>query len=183
MDNRLGIGVHVHHHIGIAGQAQQGEPQHVQLADSVLAQLGQVLAHGGAHQGDIVGAVIAPLPGQPGAHWLGQLGVASIEIVTTVQGKTAHRLTQHALPQADRVGHRHDNHFSNQLIRLLGRRQRLRQMVQHQHARQFVGVQAGLQIHLGPGAGHAKMQADHVALHTQAGRGQRVGMTVHASSP
>ena len=74
MDNRLGIGVHVHHHIGIAGQAQQGEPQHVQLADGVLAQLGQVLAHGGAHQGDIVGAVIAPLPGQPGAHWLGQLG-------------------------------------------------------------------------------------------------------------
>jgi hypothetical protein len=52
--------------------------------------------------------------------------------------------------------------------------------VQRQHAGQFVGVQTGLQHHLGARPGHTKVLADQRALCANGGGNQGVNKLTHA---
>ena len=57
-----------------------------------------------------------------------------------------------------------------------------RQVVRHQHARQFVGVQRGLDVGLRPGPRGPVVQAEQLARRTGRGREQHVASFDHGGS-
>ena len=78
----------------------------------------------------------------------GQIGVVAVEVLRGVQVKAPHGFVVHPLRQADRIGHRHQDDLADHVALPLGRFQQGAQVMGDQHAGQFFGVQAGLDVGL-----------------------------------
>jgi hypothetical protein len=82
-------------------------------------------------------------------------------------------------PHAQRIGHGHQHHLARRPA--LQRVQVVAQVVGHQHAGHFVGMQRALDGHLGALAGRAVVQADQLVGGARGGGGERVSDDVHES--
>jgi len=166
VQHALAVAVQVQHDVGVDAQAQQRAAQAFErrARGQRLGELAQRLAH----EGD-VGVRIGPQPAiDAREHALVQVGVVAVEVLAAAQVEAAHRRLQHALREADRVGHGHQHDLADDAAFGLQRRQALAQVMGDQQAGDLVGVQRGLQRGLGAGAGRAEMQAQQ--LRGDAGR-------------
>ena len=162
----------VEHQVGVAGQAEQGPAQPLQGRGGLHGQ--HMYLHGRPHQGDIGRSVRPQYPAHGVEHGIGEVGIVAVEVLGAVEFEPAHRLVVHPLGQPDGIGHRNQHHLADQAAVLLGVLQQRAQVVGHQHTRQFLGMQTGLHVGLGPGAGDAKVETAHRGLATQALAWKRV---------
>mmetsp|Transcript_9628 Transcript_9628/g.22429 ORF Transcript_9628/g.22429 Transcript_9628/m.22429 type:complete len:283 (+) Transcript_9628:4067-4915(+) len=137
--HRLGIAVQVECDVGVAGQTHQRAAQRLQL------RVGRRSQHGGfqraAQHGHIGLRVGAELRLHGLGHGVDLVGVVAVEVLAGGQLEAAGMHMQQVLGQADRVGHGHQHDLAAQAAGGLQRIQLQAQVVGHQHAGQFVGMQ------------------------------------------
>jgi len=133
--------------VGVAGVAQQQAVQGFQLRGRRWQFL-EDLSHGLADQRDVGLGIRAQTLANQRCHRGAEFDERTVEILAAAQFEAAHVIALQMLIQANRIGHRH--HFDNALQTALPF-----QFVQAQlefprgtHARQFIGVQAGLNVGL-----------------------------------
>ncbi|MCY1423452.1 hypothetical protein D9M71_391630 [compost metagenome] len=103
-----------------------------------------------------------------------QVDEVAIEVLAALQFKTPQwRIQQHLL-QAHRVGHRHQNDLALQSALLFQLDQTALEVPGYQHARQFVGVQRGLDVDFATTAG-AEVEAVQLAGDPRYGGEQVMG--------
>ncbi len=139
MFDRLEITVQVQHHVGVAGQALQGQSQRLQLGgrrygiqrrqQAVPYQRTIVLCVGRESGFDVITDLSA------------EVAEPAIEVLAAFQLVAAQRGVHQHLFQADRVGHGHHDDFAQQAPGVFQFGQTLLQVPGHQHARQLVGMQ------------------------------------------
>ena len=78
----------------------------------------------------------------------GEVGVVAVEVLAGIELKAPHGLVQQALRRANRVGHGHQDDFAVDLAGRVQPFEQRAQVVGGQHARQFFGVQTGLDVNL-----------------------------------
>ncbi len=148
---RLVVAVQVQHHVGVAGEAGEGQTQGMQLAARLLG--GQMLDHGPADEGDVRLGVVA----QPALQALGdgveEVRPVAVEIAAAALLVAAHVLAVGELREADGVGVGHQDHLPGDGTAPLGLFEQAVEVVLDQQARRLVGVQGGLQVDLGARAG------------------------------
>lgn len=114
------------------------------------------VAHGLADQADIGVRIIPQAPFQFGGHWRAELDEIPVEVLATARLETPLMITLQQLTEAQWVGHRHQ--FDDAVQQAFGFElgQALFQLPRGTHARQFIGVQAGLNVSLALAATEAE---------------------------
>ena len=169
----------IKHEVGVMRQQQQRAAQALQFGRRRPSL--QVVTHGTPHQAHIGQGVVPQLIAHHGFHRCREVRIVTVEVFRGVELKTAHRFVVQPLRQADRVGHRHQHNFAGDVPGSLSGFKQCAQMVRHQHAGQFLGVQAGLDINLAATAGAAKVKTAQGLVAAKAGREQRVVNAFHGS--
>ncbi|RMS00653.1 hypothetical protein ALP75_203793 [Pseudomonas syringae pv. actinidiae] len=145
MQRGVGIAMQVEHHIGDAGMFEQNALHALQLGLR-CGQAFECRGHRLTNQMDIGTRVIAQLTFQQLGDRLAQLGEVAVEVLAAAELETPLVRALQQLPQAQRVGDRHqfDDAFQRALLFQLG--QAFFQFPGGAHARQLVSVQAGLNV-------------------------------------
>lgn len=133
--------------VGIAGVAQQQAVQCFELRGRGW-QLIKHLAHGLADQGDVGLGIAAQLLADTRRHRRTEFNKRAVEILAAAQLEAPHVTALQVLVEADRIGHRHQLDHALQTALLFQRVEALLEFPRGAHARQLVGVQAGLDVHL-----------------------------------
>jgi hypothetical protein len=171
------VAVQVEHHVGVDGQSQQMGAQLLQLA--ALRLLGQRLVQRRAQAPQVLGRRVAQ------AHQLGgarrQIGVKAVEVLPRGQLVAPLHAAPDLLRQADRVAGRQQHDLAAQPALRLQLGEPAAQLLRHQHGRDLVGVQAGLQQRAAAAAG-AEMQARDLPGDADAGAAQGVVVDLHQRS-
>src|SRR5471030_2969254 len=165
--------------IGIASMAQQQAVHGFQLRRR-CRQVVEHLGHGLANQRDVGFGIVAQLSTDQRGHRSTQFDERTVEILAAAQFETAHMGALQMLIEADRVGHRHQFDYALQLALGFEFGQALLQLPGRAHARQFVGVQAGLDVNLA-GARAITKHAE-AALGAQMTPGQWMVDALHGNS-
>ena len=94
--------------------------------------------------------IITQVPFQLGGHWRAQLDEIPVEVLAAARLETPLMIALKQLAEAQWIGHRHQ--FDHTVEQALGFEfgQALFQLPSRAHARQFIGVQAGLDVGLAP---------------------------------
>ena len=127
----------------------------------------EVARHGGADAHHVAFRGIRQLALHEISDRFRERRVVPVEIAAAIEVEAADMDMFDALREADRVGHRHDDDLAFQHALGIGLVEPAHEMVEHQHARQFIRVQPCLEVDEGPGVGRT------VAHHAQAARGAR----------
>ncbi|CAI8931334.1 hypothetical protein EMIT0P291_40025 [Pseudomonas sp. IT-P291] len=147
VDRRIEIAMQVKGDVGIAGMAQQQAVHRFQLRCRGR-QVVEDLAHGLANQRDVgLGIAAEAITDQPG-HRRTEFDERAVEVLAAAELETPHVAALQVLIEADGIGHRHQFDHCVQLSLLFKFGQAFLQLPGRAHARQFVGVQAGLDVHL-----------------------------------
>ena len=120
-------------------------------------QSGEQVAHGLTDQADIGVGIITQMPIQLGSHRRAQLDEIPVEILAAACLETTLMIALKQLAEAYGIGHRHQ--FDHTVEQALGFEfgQALFQLPGRAHPRQFIGVQAGLNV----GLALATTEAEH----------------------
>ncbi|MNP27806.1 hypothetical protein D3C76_1207350 [compost metagenome] len=137
----------VQHHIGGAGVAEQNTLHALQLT-ARLRQCRQVITHGLADQTNIGVRIVTQMPIKLRSHWRAQLNEIPIEILAATGLETPLMIALKQLAEAQWIGHRHQLDHTVQQTLGFEFGQALLQGPGGAHARQFIGVQAGLDVGL-----------------------------------
>ena len=86
-------------------------------------------------------------------HCVREIRPAAVEVTATAKFVTADEAAGDVLIETDRVRHRHEHDLARYAAGMIHVVQQADQVMKSEHAGQFVGVEAGLQVCLGPGAG------------------------------
>jgi hypothetical protein len=108
--------------------------------------------------------------------------VGAVEIGSGRQVEAAERGAVDGLRQPERIGGRHQDDLAAHLVLRLERRQFGAQELRHQHARHFVGVQRGLDIHLLAAPGRAEMEAAELMAGAVFRRGDQMSVCLHGTA-
>ncbi|MNZ86303.1 hypothetical protein D3C78_1051200 [compost metagenome] len=179
MQRRFGIAMQVQHHIRRTRMSEQHTLHALQLAAGRW-QCGQHIAHGLTDQLHIGVSIIPQAPFQQGSHGSTQLNEIAVEILAATGFEAPLMIALQQLPEPQWVGHRHqfDHTFQGALRFQFG--QALFQLPGRAHPRQFVGVQAGLDIGLALAAAEAEHR--NPAFAAQMAPRQSVIDTFHISA-
>jgi len=154
MHERVVVAVHIEHQIGVHRLSGQGLAQGVQLR--ARPHLGDHLDQGGADRRHVgrfrIGQLARDLLGGGGE----QVGPVAIEVAAAAQLMAAQVGGVDLLVQTDRVGEGRDHDLAPNRALGLGRHQAPHQVVRGQQRGDLVGVDRGLEVGLGPGAGFAE---------------------------
>jgi hypothetical protein len=101
-----------------------------------------------------------------------EVEVAAIEVLPLVERQPADRIAEHVVCEADRVRERHDHDLAADLSCGIGREQAVEQIMQDEEARDLVGVQRRLQVHLAARAGCADVVDLEATPRARTGRQQ-----------
>ncbi|MNZ28798.1 hypothetical protein D3C78_460350 [compost metagenome] len=179
MDGRLEIAMQIEHHVRIAGMAQQ-QALHALKLGTGRRQLVQRLDHGLADQRDVGLFVGTEALADTRGDQFAQLDEVAVEVLPAAQLETAEVAGLQGLAEADGVGHR--NQFDTRLQKTFGLQigKTLLQLPGGTHARQLIGVQAGLDVDLAL----ASAEAEHAqaALAAETAPRQQVIDTFHSQS-
>ena len=167
----------VQHPIGIVCQQHQLASKAFQLGQ--WAPSFKPLTHSLADHSHVMHSICRQLGFDAIHDFLNQVGIVAIEIFGSVQLEPTLRVVINALRQTNRIGHRHQHHLGQQTSFLLRTLQQRTQMVRHQHARQLLGVQTGLDVHLFQRIVGAVMQTHQRFGRSQTGRQQGMNTMAH----
>jgi hypothetical protein len=134
---------------------------------------GEGVAQAGTDQFKVVLCIVVQLAFDRVADFFAEVDEPAIEILSTLEVVTAQRHIHQHLLEADRVGHRHEDDFAAQAAGGFKLRQALFEMPGDQHARQFVGMQRGLNVHLALGLLWAEVETVNLPCGPRQ-RGQQV---------
>ena len=150
------VAMQVQHHVGITGQALQHQALGVQLG------LGGVPGQGAgqctADQLGITLRIIAQQFFHLVADVFAEVDEQAIEVLPAFQFVAAQGDVHQHLFQAHRVGDRHQHDFAAQAPDRFKLCQARLEVPGHQHARQFIGMQGGLDVHLAFGLLRAEVK-------------------------
>lgn len=147
MNRRIKITMQIEGDVGIAGMAQQQTMQRFQLRGRGR-QLIEHLAHGSANQRNVgLGISTQTLTDQRPDRRT-EFDEGAVEVLAAAQLEAAHVRALQVLIEADRVGHRHQFDHALQTALLFQLIETLLEFPRGAHARQFIGVQAGLDVNL-----------------------------------
>ncbi len=177
MDGGLEVAMQVEHQVGVAGVAIE-QALHALQFRGRRRQGVQRRAQGLADQRDIGRRIAAETLADAVDHRVQQVGEIAIEVAPAAhfEAPLVQRLDH--LPETDRIGHRHQLDGAAQAAFRLQQAQPLLQLPGGAHARQLVGVQAGLDVDLA----RAAAEAEHAQalLASQGAPRQQVVDTLHA---
>ncbi|MNQ85180.1 hypothetical protein D3C85_1003330 [compost metagenome] len=180
VDGRVEIAMQVEGDVGVAGMAQQQAVHGFQLRWR-CRQAVEDLAHGLANQRDVGLGIAAEAITDQRGHRRTEFDERAVEILAAAQLETPHVAALQVLVEANGIGHRHQFDHTLQLSLLFKFGQAFLQLPGRAHARQFVGVQAGLDVHLA----RARAITKHAegALAAQVAPGQFVVDALHGGTP
>jgi len=173
------VAMQVEDQVGVEREARQRQAQAVQGVARRAAR--QVLGHRGANRGDVLGLRVA----QPGPDGLGdrreEIRPVAVEIAAAGELVASDVLRTDELAQTEGIGVGHHDDLAEDLARRLGRIEPAQEVLDGQHGRHLVGVQRGLEIGLGAGAGRAVAVNQDLAPGAGGGvlQGQAFAVTRH----
>ncbi|MNF86730.1 hypothetical protein D3C84_691760 [compost metagenome] len=147
VQRRFGVAMQVQHHIGGAGVAEQNALHALQLA-ARLWQSGQMIDHRLTDQANVGVRIVTEAFCQGSRHRCAQLDEIAVEVLAAARLETPLMIALKQLTQTQWISHRHQ--FDHTVEQALGFEfgQTLFQLERRAHARQFIGVEAGLDISL-----------------------------------
>ncbi|MND95921.1 hypothetical protein D3C80_881890 [compost metagenome] len=156
----------VEHHVSVAGQPLQGQALGLQRGGGIQTRQGTVQA--GAHQVGIVLRIVIQVRFDVVTDFIAQVEKITVEVLAALQFVAPQGDVHQHLLQARRVGDGYQHDFAAQQALSLQGCQTLLEMPGHEHARQLVGMQRGLDIDLA-GALWAKVEAVDLSGNTRYG--------------
>ena len=140
----------IEHDIGVARQAHQHATHARQLGERRICIGGiepiELAQHRFAHHARVRIGVARQFRVDTCRNGRIHRRIVAIEIFAAGQFETALLAVQKRLRKAERIGHRHDDNLAGDFSRRFKGCESRAQMMRHQHARQFIGVQRGLDI-------------------------------------